>query len=199
MATRIEAQLKEVERRYKRKRGRSKPQMASLRVRDLNRLFSARYGHTLPDDDAGRDDAQVMAHHLVSLSGNPAERVTNWLELRCPWFTIGATKALVAEVLTHPVRWRADNLAWRMRLTAADRATLRITTIGAIDASKDDRAATRRERARERRQRKRRAKGVKPREQYEAQAISRAKPWIEAGMSRATWYRKHRETGPAPP
>lgn len=189
MATRIEAQLKEVARRYKRRRSRSKPQMASLRVRDLNRLFSARYGHTLPDDDAGRDDAMVMAHHLACLSGNPAERVTNWLELRCPWFTIGETKALIAEVLTHPIRWRADKLAWRMRLTAADRSTLRITTIGAIDASKDERTAQRKERNRKAQQSRRRARGVKVRAEYEARAISRAKPWISLKMSRAAWYR----------
>ena len=29
-----------------------------------------------------------------------------------------------------------------------------------------------------------------PREDYEANAISRAKPWEALGMSRASWYRK---------
>ena len=29
-----------------------------------------------------------------------------------------------------------------------------------------------------------------PRAEYEANAISRAKPWDALGMSRATWYRK---------
>lgn len=29
-----------------------------------------------------------------------------------------------------------------------------------------------------------------PREEYEANSISRAKPWEAMGMSRATWYRK---------
>lgn len=29
-----------------------------------------------------------------------------------------------------------------------------------------------------------------PREEYEANSISRAKPWEALGMSRATWYRK---------
>ena len=169
--------------------------MASLRVRDLNRLFQARYGLTLPDDDAGRDDAAVMAHHLVGLPGNPAERITHWLELKAPWFMIGETKALIAETITHPMRWRADKLAWRMRLTAADRKALRITTIGAIDASKGQRSAQRRDRKRKAEEARRRAKGAKPRTEYEASAISRQKPWEAAGMSRATWYRQlRRET-----
>lgn len=29
-----------------------------------------------------------------------------------------------------------------------------------------------------------------PRDEYEANSISRAKPWEAMGMSRATWYRK---------
>ena len=31
---------------------------------------------------------------------------------------------------------------------------------------------------------------AQPREDYEANAVSRAKPWEALGMSRATWYRK---------
>lgn len=34
-----------------------------------------------------------------------------------------------------------------------------------------------------------------PREEYEANSISRAKPWESLGISRATWYRKGK---PAP-
>lgn len=196
MASRIEAQLREVARRYKRKKGRTRPQLATLRVRDLNKLFTARYGLTLPDDDAGRDDAAIMAQHLASLPGNPAERITNWLELKAPWFTIGETKALIADTITHPQRWRADKLAWRMRLTEADRRALRITTIGAIDASKGQRAKARAERNRLAKLRARRAKGAKPRAEYLAQFT---KPWIAEGISRRTWFRRQRGTRPGTP
>lgn len=35
-----------------------------------------------------------------------------------------------------------------------------------------------------------------PREEYEANSISRAKPWEALGMSRATWYRKGKPSAP---
>jgi predicted ArsR family transcriptional regulator len=37
---------------------------------------------------------------------------------------------------------------------------------------------------------------AQPRAEYEAQSLSRAKPWEALGMSRATWYRRGK---PAPP
>lgn len=59
----------------KRKRGRRSPrQIASLRVSEIARLYRRRYGITLPDDDAGRDDAEVAVNHLASLPG-PEERI----------------------------------------------------------------------------------------------------------------------------
>jgi predicted DNA-binding transcriptional regulator AlpA len=36
-----------------------------------------------------------------------------------------------------------------------------------------------------------------PRAEYEANSITRAKPWEALGMSRATWYRKGKPMGPA--
>jgi len=35
---------------------------------------------------------------------------------------------------------------------------------------------------------------ARPRSEYEANAISRSKPWEALGMSRATWYRKGKPT-----
>ena len=59
----------ETDRRYAQaKRAQSYPEthttrMARLRLRDLEDLFTFRYGATLPDDDAGADDARILAHH----------------------------------------------------------------------------------------------------------------------------------------
>lgn len=195
MADRAEAQHKEIARRYKRKK-RERPALVGLRVRDLNRLFTARYGHHLPDDDAGRDDVAIVAHHLAQYAdGHPGKRITSWVRLRAPWMPIAELDALILEAVAKPKRWRADKLAWRLRLTAADRATLRITTIGAIDANLAQRIAARRKRKRLAIQAQRRAQGVKPRHDYEAASIAKAKPWIAEGMSRASWYRRRaRET-----
>lgn len=190
----IAAKRREVADRYKRKR-RTRPQLVGLRVKDLNRLLTARYGEVLPNDDAGMDDATIVAHHLAQyVDGNPVRRIKSWVSLRAPWMTIGDLDALIAEAITRPKRWRADKLAWRLRLTAAERKTLRITTIGAIDAPKSQREHDRLERERQRKQAKRRATGARPRAEYEAKAISRQEPWKAAGISRRTWYRRQSGT-----
>lgn len=46
----------------------------------------------------------------------------------------------------------------------------------------------------ERREVKRRSAGVKERSQYESDSLSRKKPWEAEGVSRAWWYKKHRNS-----
>lgn len=146
----LKAQRAEIRRRYQRaKRTRSRPQLAALRLNDLARLFRARYGTKLPDDDAGRDDLAIALSHLAPLSG-ARERMTGYVEIWAPWLTVAEARELIDEALTKPHKWGADKLAWRLRLTAADRATLGITTIGAVDLDKAGRARLRKRKARER-------------------------------------------------
>jgi hypothetical protein len=102
--------------------------------------------------------------------------------------------AITTKVIAKPIRWRADKLGARLRLTEAERHRLRITTIGAIDLTKDERKARRRHRARHRDELRRRRKGAKTRADYEANSISRNKPWERLGMSRAKWYRAGKPT-----
>jgi hypothetical protein len=177
----------EIGRRY-RNGERTPVTIPTLRVAELRRLFYARYGLTLPDDDAGREDAFIMTAHLVH--GQEAERrIAAWLSLWCPWMGAAETEKLTAKVIAKRYRWTPDKLAFRLRLTEAERHRLRITTIGAIDLTKDERLARRRHRARHRDELRRRRKGSKPRADYEANSISRNKPWERLGMSRAKWYR----------
>lgn len=146
------AQHAEIKRRYRRrarKRGRTAPQLASLRLNDLAKLFRARYGTKLPDDDAGRDDLSVALAHLATLS-TARSRMAWYIENWAPWLTVAAARELTNKALTEPQKWRADQLAWRLRLTAADRATLGITTIGAIDMPKAARERLRKRKGRER-------------------------------------------------
>lgn len=190
----------EIERRYRR-RDRPKPKsIAALRVRDLSRLYTARHGHQLPNDATGRMLAGIMVHHLAALSGDPRRRIAGWLELWCPWMPIADARELTAAAILNPKRWRADKLAWRLRLLERDRRALAITTIGAVDMDRAARAKRRRERARQRKLRLRRAHGSRPRAEYLAASASRARPWQIAGMSRAAWYRAGKpmpETSPA--
>lgn len=125
--------------RQKRRRSRASPcQLAALRLHDLGRLFRARYGLVMPDDDAGRDDIAVAANHLASLA-HPKGAITKWLEVWAPWMTLADRKEIIIEAMTNQQHWTADQLAWRLRLTDADRTALAITTIGAIDCSKAQR------------------------------------------------------------
>ena len=180
------------------KRRRPSPmQLIGLRMRDLTALFRSRYGGTtlLPDDDAGREDLFVAVNHLACLA-HPRKHISSWIETWAPWLTIAEQRDLVGPALANPQRWKADALAWRLRLTKEQRNMLGITTIGAIDEGKAARTKRRRQRERERRMASRRAKGAIPRVEYEKRALSRAKPWEAEGISRASWYRRKRETTP---
>src|ERR1700719_4094795 len=79
---RKQAKLKEIARHHKRKR--PPISFAVLRIADLRRLYADRYGRMLPDDDAGRDAAFVMACHLAKRP-DAERRIANWLELQAPW------------------------------------------------------------------------------------------------------------------
>jgi hypothetical protein len=178
--------------RQKRKRQRGSPaQILSLRLGDLARVFRHRYGVTLPDDDAGRDDAELAAHHLVGLA-YPHEKTRQWLELWAPWLTLAEQRQIIESAIFNRRHWSADQLAWRLRLTYEERTMLAITTIGAIDKGKGARTKRRKERDRLRKANARRAAGMKPRTEYEGQAIAKAKPWKAEGISRAQWYRRRK-------
>lgn len=164
-------------------------QLVALRLHDLAKVFRARYGNVLPDDDAGRDDLIVAVHHLACLP-HPQKPIAQWLDLWAPWLTRAESKGIIGEALANPQRWKADQLAWRLRLTAEDRRMLGVTTIGAIDENKAARTKRRRKLDRQRKENARRAKGIKPRKVYEGQSISAAKPWEAEGISRRTWYRR---------
>lgn len=129
----------------RRRRGGRGVSLAALRVAELNREFSDRYGgEILPDDDGGRDDATLMLHHLARRSGDVTARMQSWLDERAPWLTGEERDQLIDKVLGNPLRFRADTIASKIGLTAARRAHLRIRTIGAIDQSAADRAEARR-------------------------------------------------------
>lgn len=149
--------------RGRHRKDRSPCQIAALRMHDLARLFRARYGVVLPDDDAGRDDIEVAANHLASLA-HPKGRIIKWIRLWAPWMSVAEQDDIIAAAITSQKHWTADQLAWRMRLTDADRSVLGITTIGAIDCPKAERTERRAQKAKQRMERNRRAKGIAARQ-----------------------------------
>lgn len=189
---RIRAQVKWFSTRQKPRssgKRRSPMQLVALRLNDLAKIFRHRYGIELPNDDAGRDDLAVAINHLANLA-RPRRHIANWIEIWAPWLTAAEQRDLVGPALANPQHWKADALAWRMRLTKEERRMLGVTTIGAIDENKADRAKRRRQRARERKAILRRSKGAKSRAQYEADSTAAALPWLTEGISRSTWYRR---------
>jgi hypothetical protein len=94
-------------------------------------------------------------------------------------------EALAKTIAARPSRYKAATLGWRLGLTDAERTTLQIKTIRAIDVSADEMAERRRKVDRERKAKQRSLKRLaKP------ETITHRKPWLAKEMSRATWYRQ---------
>jgi hypothetical protein len=174
------------DRRYRRARAFGFP---AGRVHDLVRFCAFAYGEALPDDDAGREDFFILAHHVVRLNGEPERNIRRYAVRWCPWMQEDELAALVHRVLARPYQWRADTLGERLGLLDSVRTKLGITTIAPIDVSKEEREQRRRGKWNAKRRKQTRA-------DYEGNSISKAEPWKAEGISRAKWYRlrRHFET-----
>ena len=94
---------------------------AALRITELRRLLQHRYGHTLPNDAAGRDAALVMAHHKARLGNNPRRGIHHFFELSCPWMTKADMSTMANAVMRKSLKWSADKLAARLQITETER------------------------------------------------------------------------------
>lgn len=189
--------LREVAQRYARKARRGAGNIpksrtqAAIRCAELTRLFDDKYGQmTLPASDEGYQAARVMAHHIGRLR-HPDRRMSDWLGACAGFLSMADRERLISEVEECRLKWTADKLAWKFKVTAEQRTRLKLTTIGAIDMPKAERIKRRRATKNARRQAYRQAEGAMSRTEYR-KAIKSAKPWQAAGISRATWYRRHR-------
>lgn len=165
------------------------------RVRELERLFDDRWGSTLPDDDSGRDDLFVAAHHLAQF-GDPHQHIPAWARDRAPWLLEAECSDLIERVIRKPRKWRAQRLGDQMRLTPEERDRLEITTFRAAGFTDDDMKAKRAASEKERLLARRRRAGAVDRAEYEANSATRTEPWKALGMTRRTWYRSGK---PMPP
>jgi hypothetical protein len=195
VATQADARRAEIQR----ERRRRPVSIVTLRLAELNRLLTDRHGgEVLADDDAGRDDVMIVAHHMASCTGGQPRKTAAWIALRAPWMASGEVEAIIAGAIAKPRRWRADTLAKRLNLTEADRRRLRITTIGAVDFNQAARHARQKARKKARdRQRaaaKRTSAGKTPRADWLAAAFTTIKPWAAAGISRRTWERRRKRS-----
>jgi hypothetical protein len=160
-------------------------------ARQIRRDLQESYGTELSDDDAGRDNAELMLHYLAHLP-HGALKMKNFLELWCPWMPPPEREFMLQEAaLSPPPRYTADQLAARLGTTYARRQKLRHTVIGSVDADKAERARLKKERdcenARRRAEDNRRAMGKPTRSQWLAEnALSRTLK--TEGIARSTYY-----------
>ena len=165
--------------------------MRRLRVGDLRRLLNRRYGLSLPNDDAGREDLWELLL-AISLGTDPRQKMLNAIGLWAPWMPEDEIDALIEGIERTPKGQRhrtGKDLGERMRLTNAERERLRLWTIAAYDMTAEERVGWRKAKARDRMRQRREADGSRS----QANSINRQKPWIALGISRRTWYR-HRGT-----
>jgi hypothetical protein len=171
--------------------------MRCLRLGNLRTLLRARCGHTLPDDDAGREYLWDLLLP-VSLGADAGRKVHNTVDIWAPWLDAKERFALVAQIERTPARDRrvkATALGERLRVTSEERECLKLWTITPVDLTDKQLKEQRKAKKRAKDRRRRRDAGSKPRTEYEATSVNRAKPWLALGISRRTWYRR-RGTSP---
>src|SRR5262249_48595129 len=100
---------------------------------------------------------------------------------------------LIDDINRTPIWQRKPNakeLGERLRVTNPQRERLRLWTIAACDMSHEEAQEWRKAKDRQRKRGLRKSRGSEPRADYEANSISKTKPWIADGFNcRRTWER----------
>ena len=68
-----------------------------LRLRDMRNYLRCRYGHTLPDDDAGREDLRELLYP-ISVGPNAAIKMPKAIELWAPWMNTKEAAELIDDI-----------------------------------------------------------------------------------------------------
>jgi hypothetical protein len=168
-----------------------------LRLGDMQKVLRSRYGITLPDDDAGRDDLRELLLP-VSLGHHAARKMQNTVQIWAPWMNADEAGQLLDSIERTPEFQRkptSRELGERLRITNQERESLGLRTIAPVDMTARQLRERRKEKARVREWQRRRAKGSKPRDAWLANAKTRLQPWKAKGISRRTWYRNRAKRG----
>jgi hypothetical protein len=160
------------------------------------KLLRDRNGATLPDDDAGREYLREL---LLPISLGPRAdiKMRHAIEVWMPWMGKDEARGLLDEINQMPMWQRkpkARALGERLNVIYSDRERLRLRTILPCDVSDAGMVLIRKKKRREREKKRRELKGAKSR----ATSITKTKPWLALGISRASWYRQQRETNTCP-
>ncbi|HYQ09050.1 MAG TPA: hypothetical protein VER26_19100 [Xanthobacteraceae bacterium] len=175
------------------------------RLREIEQIIKHRYG-VLPDTD----DVDIFLNQVAccqlqmrrkKLGQLPefddlVDRLSLWCERWAPETSIFQRRDAAHDALRRLRIDTADDCAAQLRLSYAERTRLGITTIGAFDVNKRERAKRRKHRKRirdrDRQARKRAERGALPRPEYLARSLARTQPWKRCGIHRRTWERRRR-------
>lgn len=145
----VQARQWEIKRRYEQapKVGKRSRPMAAIRIAELLRWLSdvAGAGAELEPSQWSEGIARIFVHHFVVLAdGN--RRAAQWLATYCPWIETPDREYMITEANHCPLKWSADKLGWKIKLTDEQRTRLKITTIGALGIGKEQRVQRRKAR-----------------------------------------------------
>jgi len=145
----VAAQKLDIKRRYEHhpKVGKRTRSMAALRIADLTRWLDDAIGQgvELEPCQPSADLARIFVHHFVVLAdGN--RKAADWLAAYCPWIDRRDREHMITEANHCPLKWSADKMAWKIGLKDEQRSRLKITTIGAVDCSREQRMKRRKAR-----------------------------------------------------
>jgi hypothetical protein len=145
--------------------------MAIMRTREITCWFRHRYGDSLPDDDAGREDLALFVNYLVQISRtNPINATVREARAWAPWLTETQARGIAERAIRQPIKLKADTLAAKLGVTDALRVALGFTTIGACDLTRAERDKAKKQRHAAAQRDRRRRNGAVPRAQYLDQA-----------------------------
>jgi hypothetical protein len=170
-----------------------------LRGFEIEAVVKSRHGNVVPDV-RGTDDLELAVAYLVSYAGSGFEP-TGFAARFMPWLDIKSKEMASARrvfartqpTAKSPFFFSADDVARHLGVSLAERDALGLRTIGACDVDREERLQIAKARKRQKDRDRQRAsrKSSKSREEYVANSVHASKPWIAAGVSRATWYRKN--------
>jgi hypothetical protein len=166
-----------------------------LRYGALRRLFQHRWGHVLPDDDAGRDDLWLLVCNVSLAAADPEKKMRHVIEMWAPWMSAEEREAYVKHVWSLDIYERTQTgleIGRRLGLTNAEREELKLWPFKPIDKTEEELVEIASSRRNKIRRDKARASGVRSREAYLAELANKPKPWTTAGVSRTAYYRKRK-------
>jgi hypothetical protein len=144
-----------------------------------------------------------MARKKIGIKPSRADlldRLNVWCEAWAPDTCIKLRRDAVRDVWRRPRIDKADEVAKSLNIGLIERTRLKLTTIGACDVTRNQRAKLAkirkrdadRQRAALKRAKARAKPGAVTRAEYLAKSLSRMQPWEAEGVSRRTWERRRK-------